>query len=300
MKQFTDILNKLKLHLLILVIAALIVTGCNLPGRQNLPTETPQLVFPTFVPSNTPVVVIATATEAPAATALPSAVPPTSAPASTTIPPTAAPIPTSIPNAVRFNFATGATAGIVQGELSPGKVQNFLVGAAQGQPLIISVDSLNHDVTFSIVGLKDGKTLVDASQRISSWQTILTVTQDYLIRVAAGSSKENFTLNVITPARIKFDPGSVSATVKGFTPGGLIVSYVLRASANQQMDINLNPKDGNVVLSIYGYQDGQPYMRSVVESTTFSMKLPATQDYIVQVVPRAGQIVNYTMDVTIK
>ena len=99
MKQFTDILNKLKLHLLILVIAALIITGCNLPGGQNLPTETPQLVFPTFVPSNTPGVVMATATEAPDATALPSAIPPTSAPASTTIPPTVAPAPTTIPGA---------------------------------------------------------------------------------------------------------------------------------------------------------------------------------------------------------
>jgi hypothetical protein len=37
-----------------------------------------------------------------------------------------------------------------------------------------------------------------------------------------------------------------------------------------------------------------------VESTIFRMKLPATQDYIVQVVPRAGQVVSYTMNVMIK
>lgn len=240
---------------------------------------------------------MATATVMPPTGVPPTAVPPTVVPP-TAVPPAAA--PTTIPGAVRVNFATGATAGIVQGELAPGQAQNFLVGAAQGQPLIVSTGSANNDVTFSVVGLKDGKTLLDASQKFSSWQTMLTVTQDYLIKVIAGASKDNFTLNVITPARITFDPNAISANVNGSTPGGLTVSYVLRANVNQQMDINLTPKDGNVVLSIYGYQDGQPYMRSVVESTTFSLKLPATQDYIIQVVPRAGQVENYSMTVTVK
>ena len=294
MKKTVDLLYKFKGPLLMLVLSALISLGCNLFGGQSAPTQIPPLAFPTFAPTYTPAIVIATAT-----TVAPTSVPPAAIPR-TAVPPIVAPAPTAILGAVRVNFATGATAGIVQGELAPGQVQNFLVGAAQGQPLIISTDSYNHDVTFSVVGLKDGKTLLDASQKLNSWQTMLTVTQDYLIRVAAGTRKENFTLNVISPARIKFDPGAVSATIKGFTPGGLIVSYVLRASVNQQMDINLNAPGGNAVLSVYGYQDGQPYIRSVVEATTFSLKLPATQDYIIQVVPKAGEIANYTMSVTIK
>jgi hypothetical protein len=43
------------------------------------------------------------------------------------------------------------------------------------------------------------------------------------------------------------------------------------------------------VLSFYGCQDGQPYLRYVVEQNTFSMVLPATEDYIIQVVPRGGE-----------
>jgi hypothetical protein len=51
---------------------------------------------------------------------------------------------------------------------------------------------------------------------------------------------------------------------------------------------------------MYGYQDGQPYLRYVVEQTAFDMTLPATQDYIIQVVPRAGAVADYDLTVEIK
>jgi len=269
--------------LTVLTLTTLTVLGCG-----ALSTPVPTLAFPTSAPTDTPIIV-------PTATT----VPPTPEPP-TAIPPTSVPALTSIPGAVRINFAAGATAGVVTGELQPEEVQNFLVGASAGQPLIVSTGSYNNDVTFSVTGAKDGKTLLDASQKLTSWQTMLIETQDYLIRVYAGASAENFTLNVITPARINFAPGAVSATETGTTPGGLVVSYILRASANQQMDITLEAPNMSALLSVYGYQDGQPYLRSAAGSQTFSMKLPATQDYVIQVVPNAGQVANYSMNITVK
>ena len=166
---------------------------------------------------------------------------------------------------------------------------------------MITADTPNHDVIFSVTGLGDGIVLLDPSLKLYSWQTMLTVTQDYLVQVKSlGSSAELFTLNVITPARVKFDVGSDTTLLKDSTPGGWNVSYVLRASAGQRMVLNLYPPDGNVVLSMYGYQDGQPYLRYVTEQTTFGMVLPATQDYIIQVVPRAGAVVDYSLGITIK
>jgi hypothetical protein len=165
---------------------------------------------------------------------------------------------------------------------------------------MVSTGSYNNDVTFSVTGAKNGQVLLDGSQKLTSWQTMLTETQDYLIRVYAGASAENFTLNVITPARITFAPGAVSATEVGTTPGGLVVSYILRASINQQMDITLDAPNMSALLSVYGYQDGQPYLRSAAGSQTFSMKLPATQDYVIQVVPNAGQVANYSLNITVK
>ena len=280
-------LTKFKM-LIVLTLTIVIVLAC---GVLSVPVPTP--AFPTSAPTDTPMIV-PTATAVPPTSEPPTAVPPT------VIPPTSVPAPTSIPGAVRIDFATGATAGVVTGVLQPGEVQNFLVGASAGQPLMVSTGSYNNDVTFSVTGAKNGQILLDASQKLASWQTMLTETQDYLIRVYAGASTENFTLNVITPARITFDPGAVSATETGTTPGGLVVSYILRASVNQQMDISLDAPNTSALLSVYGYQDGQPYLRSVVGSQTFSMKLPATQDYVIQVVPNAGQVANYSLNITVK
>ena len=266
-----------------LTVTALTVLSCGV-----LSTPVPTLAMPTSAPTDTPVIA-----------STPTIVPPTPEPP-TAVPPTSAPAPTPIPRAIRINFATGATAGVVSGEMQPGEVQNFLVDASAGQPLMVLTGSYNNDVTFSVTGVKDGKTLLDASQKLTSWQTMLTETQDYLIRVYAGASTENFTLNVITPARIDFAPGAVSVTETGTTPGGLVVSYILRASANQQMDITLDAPNMSALLSVYGYQDGQPYLRSAIGSQTFNMKLPTTQDYVIQVVPNAGQVVNYSLNIVVK
>ena len=283
------------------LILALLLAGC---GPRTTPV--PALNFPTAAPSSTPLLIAPSATPA----VLPSAVPPSAEPATavppTAVPPTAVPptaqppAPTAILGATRISFATGATSGLVDGSLQPGETKLFLVGASAGQPLMVSASSFNSDVTFSVVGAHDGRTLVDASQKLSSWQDILTATQDYLIRVYAGASGGNYNLNIITPARINFDPGAISATRTGTTPGGLAVAYILRAGAGQQMDVTLTAPNQSAMLGIYGYQDGQPYLRSAMGLQTFSLQLPATQDYMIQVFPNAGQIASYTLNITVK
>ncbi|HEY3310432.1 MAG TPA: hypothetical protein VGK00_02220 [Anaerolineales bacterium] len=302
MKRIDNIHPAFRLPVLILV-AALVVTGCNLPVGQAAATPTLPLPFPTRLETSAPLILTPTEMSLPPASTVPPTqanTPPTAVPP-TAVPPTAPPPqPTSIPGAIRINFAAGATAGVIEKEIQPGQVINYLVGAAAAQPLMLTVTSPNKDVIFSVKGLKDGKVLVPASMNLSAWQTMLTVTQDYLIQLTSlGSSAELFTLNVITPARVNFDPGSDTTLLLGSTPGGWNVSYVLRARAGQRMDLNLYAPDGNAVLSIYGYEDGQPYLRYVVEQTTFGFKLPATQDYIIQVVPRAGAVANYSLSITI-
>ena len=48
------------------------------------------------------------------------------------------------------------------------------------------------------------------------------------------------------------------------------------------------------------FSDGQPYVRYVSEQTSFSFKLPSTQDYIIEVVPRAGSVVSFLLNVQIQ
>jgi hypothetical protein len=230
----------------------------------------------------------------------PTSIPSTQAPP-TPVPPTFPPIgPTQIlPNAARINFLTGATTGVVTAPIPAGGSQFYVLKALQGQPMILMVNSINGDVTLSLK-TQGGTTMLNAASKQSSWQGILPQTEDYYIGVYGGATAENFTLSVQIPARIKFDPGADSAIVSGKTAGGYNVAYVLFAGQNQLMNLSLNGVGSDAVLSVYGFSDGQPYLRYVTEQTTFDFKLPSTQDYIVQVVPRAGQVVNYTLVVKIK
>ncbi len=227
-------------------------------------------------------------------TVQPAAASPTAIPATATLssfPPTAV-----LPNATRINFLTGATTGEVKAPIAPGQSQNYVLYAMQGQPMIATLDSDNNDVTMSIK-TAGGTSLLNHGQNLNM---ALPVTEDYYITVFGGTSIENFQLDVQIPAIIKFAIGKNSAIRSGKTVGGFIVSYVVNGQQDQKMDVELNGTGGNAVLAVYGFGDGQPYLRYVAEQNSFSMKLPSTQDYILQVYPRAGQVVNYTLVVYIQ
>jgi len=236
---------------------------------------------------------------------------PTSMPATAIPPTTAVPLPSSVPtfppvqptqilpNATRINFLTGATTGSVTGTIQAGETKTYVLEASQGQPMIAMANSLNNDVIMSI-RTKGGTTILSASSKLSNWQGALPITQDYYISIYGGSTAENFTLSVEIPARIKFAPGKDSTNVSGITAGGYNVAYTVFASQGQIMKVDLNGTGGNAALTIYGFSDGQPYIRSVTGATTFNFKLPLTQDYIIEVVPMAGMVVNYTLVINIK
>ena len=167
-------------------------------------------------------------------------------------------------------------------------------------PMIAMVNSPDHDLTLSISGLQSGQVLLPASNGMNSWQGTLPATDDYLVRVIGGATTQNFNLSLTIASRISFAAGSDSAVVSGSTQGGFNVTFALYASAGQTMDINLDIPTGKAALEVWGFSDGQPYLRSQLGKTTFSMKLPSTQDYILAVVPFAGQAVNFSLHVKVK
>jgi len=243
---------------------------------------------------------VAATTKAPDPTNTPTPIPPTG----TAVPPTPTLLsPTQVPapaGAIRINFLTGATASNTPGTISAGQVQNYLVHALDGQPMIATVDSPSHDLIMTVYGLQSGTVLLPASEKRNSWQGTLPGTDDYVIQVIGGTTNQNFNLSITIARRISFNSGAVSATVSGSTQGGYNVTYGLYAFAGQTMNVDLEPLSGNAALEVWGFSDGQPYLRSVVESTTFNMKLPTTQDYIIAVVPFAGQVVDFNMRVEVK
>jgi hypothetical protein len=158
---------------------------------------------------------------------------------------------------------------------------------------------LNNDVTLS-VKTQGGTSMLNQSAHQSTWQAMLPQTEDYYIGVYGGASSENYTLSVEIPARIKFLPDATTFKLSGETVGGYVVAYTVLAIKDQKMTVNLNSQANSVVLTIYGYTDGQPYVRAVTEQTSYTFRLPATQDYIIEVVPQAGKDVKYDMEVIIK
>lgn len=238
--------------------------------------------------------VVAATMEAILAQATPTSRPTTAAPT-----PTTALLPPSpvLPAATRINFLAYATAGVVTGSIQPAQHLYYVLNAAQGQPMIAMIDSYNHDVTMTIK-TAGGTSLLNAGQNLS---TLLPVSEDYYITVAGGESAENYTLTIETPARISFAIGKNNAILPGITARGYVVSYVIFAEQDQNMEVDLNGVGKDAALTVYGFSDGQPYVRSVTGATTFSMKLPISQDYIIDIVPQvAGMEVNYTLVVTVK
>jgi hypothetical protein len=201
---------------------------------------------------------------------------------------------------VRISFAKGATSGGVASSLAPYQVQSYVVNAGGGVPMLVNTKNAN--TTIAIFGASDGNTLVpawSATKGLPGWQGMLPSSQDYVIQVIAPASSQSFNLVVSIPARISFATGATSATRSGSTVNGNVVEYVAWAAAGQTMDLKLTSTNGPAVLLLYGFQTGQWMLYSNQGKTSFSTSLPASQDYIIGVVPTSGTVVNYTLTVSI-
>jgi hypothetical protein len=88
--------------------------------------------------------------------------------------------------------------------------------------------------------------------------------------------------------------------VSGKTVSGYDLSYTVFAAKGQNMSVDLENLSSKASLSIYGFTDGQRYVRSETGQTRFHFVLPSTQDYIIVVVPLAGSVVSYTITVKIQ
>ncbi len=216
------------------------------------------------------------------------------------------PIPTALPaasqtpaSAMRITFLNGATVGRVGAPILAGVSHDYVLQASRGQPMYVYVASPNSDVTLSITG-QDGAAILSAAAHQISWQGTLLKTEDYYLTVYGDASTENYSLTVTIPSRIQFAPGSVSATLNGNTVAGYNVSYSVFAAQGQTMSVHLGDPSGQTSLSIYGFTDGQRYLASDKRRTDYQFVLPATQDYIIVVVPVGDAVVGYSLTLKIQ
>ena len=199
---------------------------------------------------------------------------------------------------MRLSFARGATTIVASGRVPESGLASYVVGAAAGQPLLVSVQSQSLQESLSISGVLDGARLLVSGHQ-TYWQGMLRVSEDYLIQVHGGSPGEEFTLDVRAPARVRFDPSAVSVQLKGHTPGGLPVQYVLAARAGQLLLANLVSAGSPGVLDVRVFDDGRMLTTQTDPQHELFVGLPSTGDYLISVVPPPAGEGPFTLDLMV-
>ncbi len=197
----------------------------------------------------------------------------------------------------RINLPAGATSTSVDGVVVGNGIRTYVVGAARDQLLMASISSASQDLTLRIVDA--GNMQVLASVYGPAVQAVLPRNGDYLVQVVDGSDGADFTLGITIPARISFAPGAVSATVDGQIVNHYATTYLLRAMQDQTMTVTITSDSAGLALTIYGLSDGQPLVRSHLGLTTWTGTLPATQDYVIMIVPSVDTA-DYSLTTTVE
>jgi len=186
----------------------------------------------------------------------------------------------------RIAFEPGATSATIAGNLTAQSADHYVIRAMADQLVDVSVFAPQDTVRLVVYGL-DGTVLKSGMGESPSFRGYLPKTQDYLIRVEANSSVE-YTLSVMIPQRIAFQPGTTSTSVEGQLSPSSSHHYVLRAMADQIMDISISAPEiisateYAVRLVVYGL-DGTVLKSGMGGPPSFRGHLPTTQDYLIHV-----------------
>lgn len=272
----------------VLILSATILVACNAPAATSAVDA-----MATEVAGTLSAMASATSQAAPA-TETQQAATATLAQPTATNPPAA----TNTVESNRIVLLTGATQGVVIGHVNANQTLTYTARAAQNQILIAMLSTPSGNAVMEIVGA-DGNELLDGSKGWTSFRTLLPKTQDYSFRVIGGNSGQDFTLSVIFAVPVQFASGADSATYEGQTAGGYAVTYTVYARDGQDLHVNVDTDSDDAALTIWGFDDGTPYVRAQNGVTDFSLDLPTTQYYIIEVVPQGGRVIDYELEIEV-
>jgi hypothetical protein len=199
----------------------------------------------------------------------------------------------------RISMAAGKTVASVDGALSAGGSAVYLANAQANQYLMANLSSTNQDLVLKITA-PDGSLLLSSADKHQTWQGALPQSGDYSLTVIANGAGASYGLSVVIPARVTFKAGAISASLSGYVGASEVTTYLLRAMQGQTLSVSIAAPQKDVFLTIYGLDDGQPYVRSVTGSTSASFSLPSSQDYVIEAVSTGKAAENYTITFTAK
>jgi len=208
----------------------------------------------------------------------------------------------------RIQFAAGGTSAMVDGRAIYPTRNQYLLRAQAGQTMQVDLVSDYGIANFSVQGVSDGQPLKRLENSNTVWRGTLPATQDYLIQIATlEGSTTNYSLYVevvptagtTAPQRIQFAAGATSATVVGNSSGSAPARYLLRANAGQQMSVDLAVDSANAYITVL-HPNGVNLAGAGGPIHTWTGTLPATGDYIIEVLNPGTGLANFNLTVKIQ
>ena len=219
------------------------------------------------------------------------------------------------PQPVRLEFAQGTTGTSVQGSMTPGMTQRYIVRALTGQQMTVQLSGDVADLALAVIG-QDGTVLQSQTGHLTSWQGILPTTQDYFLDVTSTATRI-LALNVtiismqtptatinLSPERIQFLPGTTSATQPGRL--GMEQSKVLTlgAQAGQRMAFALTSSSApiHITLTYPGtalFHEAKFDQSANVYRTTGQYTLLLDGDYAFRLTNAGTAVTDYTITFSI-
>jgi hypothetical protein len=196
-----------------------------------------------------------------------------------------------------LSIAPGSTAVVRQGTINPGQVVTYTIQGTQYQPMILNVDSTHYDVTLGLLA-PDGSYMFDPAKKYQNYQVPIHITGLYTIQIIGGAYTENYSLTAKLPKHIYLGDGTNSATINSATEQGFVVSYAINGNAGAILTASLNVPSTVAYLDIFGVATGSVLSYSA-KANSWTGTLSQTQLYVIEVIPRGGQIVQYSLTLTL-
>jgi hypothetical protein len=224
--------------------------------------------------------------------AAPAAVTPSTSPSDTT-------------GLLRVRFARGTTSGLVNDSLRTGEARGYLIGAEQGQVMMVHAitwpvrqgESPAPAATVRVYSVAEGSELTAPAGAGPLWSGRLPSSGDYTVRVSA-TGPTAYTLAVQIPRRLAPTAGDPTAAIAGTAPSRAPVDYIIAGASGQALAASVRESDP-VTLHLYGLDDGEQLAPLPERRQLWAGRLPATQDYVVSVVP-ADEGARYELTVTLR
>mgnify|MGYP005848269761 CR=1 FL=1 len=186
-------------------------------------------------------------------------------------------------------FPHMGTASSLRGSVGAGQIQEYLLTAFAGQTMILELRPSQPAVHLAVSGWDDDAALLPPSANATRWHGLLPTTQDYLITVAARGQAAEFTLDVIIPETLVPQAGHAATSLRQL-PADQRAHYLVVGEAGQKLSLNLRLAEGQAALAVTGLEDRNDLLPASARLTSWSMALPRSQPYLIEVIPDGGPV----------